>query len=403
MNDSPATAARPPRTNGQVIFAITLVHFSGDFFSSFIIPLLPLFADRFALTLAQVGVVTGLSRILAFIVQPLTGYLADRHRTRLFVLGGLSLVVLFVPLTGVAPGFLLLLLFVGLASIGSSMFHPTCAGMVPDYAGRKPGLSMSVFNTGGTLSFGVGPIFIAWYVGAYGLESMPWLMAPGAVVMAYLLGVLPPPRGEGLRELGFLGSMRDAFGGVWRPILVLWFIMVLRSYTGQSFFTFLPVLFVGEGYSLVSVGSMVSLFTVGGALSGILAGHLSDRIGFRKIFYVTHGLAAPAFLLMLSVSGRWVHVSAFLAGFLVLATLPLGVLMAQEMAPRGRSMVSSLMMGLAFGTGGMLAPLTGKLGDLFGVRPVLAVVGLIPLLTTALVPMLPERRTGRPLGRKATV
>jgi FSR family fosmidomycin resistance protein-like MFS transporter len=275
--------------------------------------------------------------------------------------------------------------------------------MVPDYAGRKPGLSMSVFNTGGTLSFGVGPIFIAWYVGAYGLESMPWLMAPGAVVMAYLLGVLPPPRGEGLRELGFLGSMRDAFGGVWRPILVLWFIMVLRSYTGQSFFTFLPVLFVGEGYSLVSVGSMVSLFTVGGALSGILAGHLSDRIGFRKIFYVTHGLAAPAFLLMLSVSGRWVHVSAFLAGFLVLATLPLGVLMAQEMAPRGRSMVSSLMMGLAFGTGGMLAPLTGKLGDLFGVRPVLAVVGLIPLLTTALVPMLPERRTGRPLGRKATV
>jgi len=400
MNHSPETAATPPRTNGQVIFAITLVHFSGDFFSSFIIPLLPLFADRFALTLAQVGLVTGLSRILAFIVQPLTGYLADRYRTRFFVLGGLSLVVLFVPLTGVAPGFRSLLLFVGLASIGSSMFHPTCAGMVPDYAGRKPGLSMSVFNTGGTLSFGVGPIFIAWYVGAYGLESMPWLMVLGAGVMAYLLGVLPPPRGEGLRELGFLGSMQDAFGGVWRPVLVLWFIMVLRSYTGQSFFTFLPVLFVGEGYSLVSVGAMVSLFTVGGALSGILAGHLSDRIGFRKIFYLTHGLATPAFLLMLNVSGRWVHVSAFLAGFLVLATLPLGVLMAQEMAPRGKSMVSSLMMGLAFGTGGMLAPLTGKLGDLFGVRPVLAIVGLVPLLTTALVPMLPERRSGLGLGRK---
>ncbi len=385
-------------SNGRVIFAITLVHFTGDFFSSFIIPLLPLFVDKFALTLAQAGLVTGVSRVLAFIVQPLTGYFADRYQTRLFVLGGLSLVFLFVPLTGVAPGFRVLLLFVAMASIGSSMFHPTCAGMVPDYAGRKPGLSMSLFNTGGTLSFGVGPIFIAWYVGMFGLAAMPWVIGLGLAVLVYLLRVLPPPRGEGLRELGFLGSMQDAFSGVWRPMVVLWFIMVLRSCTGQSFITFLPVLFASEGHSLVSVGSMVSLFTVGGAVSGIVAGHLSDRMGFRKIFYLTHSLSTPAFLFMLSAAGGWVHVGAFLAGFLVLATLPLGVLMAQEMAPRGKSMVSSLMMGLAFGTGGMLAPLIGKFGDLFGVRPVLIVVGLIPLLTTALVPMLPERRSGRILG-----
>ncbi len=398
MRASSETTGRLSRSNGQVIFAITLVHFTGDFFSSFIIPLLPLFVDKFALTLAQAGLVTGLSRILAFIVQPLTGYLADRYQSRLFALGGLSLVVVFVPLTGIAPSFWGFLLLVALGSVGSSMFHPTCAGMVPDYAGRKPGLSMSVFNTGGTLSFGVGPIFIAWYVGAYGLKAMPWVMAIGVGVLVYLLRVLPPPRGEGLRDLGFLGSMRDAFGEVWRPMLVLWFIMVLRSFTGQSFFTFLPVLFAREGYSLLSVGTMVSLFTVGGALSGIVAGHLSDRMGFRKIFYATHGLATPAFLLMLGVHGLWVHAGAFLAGFLVLATLPLGVLMAQEMAPKGKSMVSSLMMGLAFGTGGMMAPITGKLGDLFGVRPVLAVVGLIPLLTTVLVPMLPERRSGRDLG-----
>ncbi len=393
-------ASLTSNVNARVIFAITLVHFTGDFFSSFIIPLLPLFVDKFGLTLVQVGLVTGVSRVLAFIVQPLVGYFADRYQTRLFALGGLFLVVLFVPLTGVAPWFWLFLVLVALASIGSSMFHPTCAGMVPDYSGHKPGLSMSLFNTGGTLSFGVGPIFITWYVGAYGLDAMPWVTGLGLAVLIYLLGVLPAPRGEGLRDQGFLGSMRDAFGDAWRPILVLWFIMVLRSFTGQSFLTFLPVLFAREGYSLVSVGIMISLFTVGGALSGILAGHLSDRIGFRKIFYVTHGLSTPVFILMLNVTGNWVHAGAFLAGFLVLATLPLGVLMAQEMAPKGKSMVSSLMMGLAFGTGGMLAPVTGKLGDLFGVRPVLGLVALVPLMTLALIPLLPERRMGHILGSK---
>jgi len=390
------TAPFASGTNARVIFAITLVHFTGDFFSSFIIPLLPVFVDKYGLTLAQAGLVTGVSRVLAFIVQPGIGYFADRYRSRVFALGGLFVVILFVPLTGVASGFWLFLLFVALSSIGSSMFHPTCAGMVPDYAGSKPGLSMSLFNTGGTLSFGVGPIFIAWYVGRYGLEAMPWVMIVGLPVMVYLLKVLPPPKGEGLRSLGFIGSMKEAFGGVWRPMLVLWFIMVLRSYTGQSFFTFLPVLYAREGYSLISVGAMVSLFTVGGALSGIMAGYLSDRIGFRKIFYVTHGLSTPAFLLMLSVSGNWVHLGAFAAGALVLATLPLGVLMAQEMAPKGKSMVSSLMMGLAFGTGGMLAPLTGKLGDLYAVRPVLFFVALVPLITTLLVPLLPERPRARP-------
>lgn len=389
-----ASPASLPSANFLVIFAITLVHFTGDLFSSFITPLLPIFVDKFGLSLTQVGLVTAVSRILAFIVQPVTGYFADRYRTRLFTLGGLFLVVVFVPLTGVAPWFWSFLLLVALASIGSSMFHPTCAGMISDYAGEKPGLSMSLFNTGGTLSFGVGPVFIAWYVGVYGLEAMPWVMGLGLAALVYLLRVLPAPRGEGLRDLGFMGAMQDAFGGVWRSILVLWLIMVLRSFTGQSFFTFLPVLFAREGYSLMSVGAMVSFFTVGGAVGGVLAGFLSDRAGFRKIFYVSHGLSTPAFLLMLALPGKWVHAGAFLAGSLAMATLPLGVLMAQEMAPKGRTMASSLMMGLAFGTGGMLTPITGMLSDLFGIRSVLAVVAVVPLLSIALVPALPERRSG---------
>jgi len=169
--------------------------------------------------------------------------------------------------------------------------------------------------------------------------------------------------------------------------------MVMRSFAGQSFITFMPVLFVREGFSLVSVGTLVSMFTVAGAVSGIVAGHLSDRIGFKKIFYVTHGLATPAFLSMLYVPGYWVHLCSFFAGFFALATLPLCVLMAQEMAPRGKSMVSSLMMGLAFGTGGMLTPLTGMMADLFAIRPVLTAVALVPLLTVGLIPLLPERRT----------
>jgi FSR family fosmidomycin resistance protein-like MFS transporter len=64
--------------------------------------------------------------------------------------------------------------------------------------------------------------------------------------------------------------------------------------------------------------------------------------------------------------------------------------MAQELAPRGRSMASSLMMGLAFGAGGMMAPVTGMLADIFSIRPVLLCLAIIPFLTIGLIFFLPE-------------
>ena len=259
--------------------------------------------------------------------------------------------------------------------------------MVSQYAGSHFGLSMALFNLGGTLSFGLGPIFIAFFVHSWGLESSPVTMVFGLVLMAFLYKIVPLPTTEGLANLGFMGSIKEAFGAVWKPIFIIWAIMVLRSFVGQVFMTFLPIYYSREGFSLLSLGTIVSIFTVAGALSGVAAGHFSDRFGFKPVFFVSHGLATPSLYLLLLLPGDWAYVSAFLAGFFVMASLPLGVTMAQEIAPKGKSMVSSLMMGLAWGTGGMMTPLAGKMADLFSIRPVLAVLAVIPLLT---------RRTHRP-------
>jgi len=384
--------------SGKVIFALTLIHFSGDFFSSFVTPLLPTLAHTFSLSLTQVGLLTGINRFMAFLVQPSVGYLADNYHTRIFVLGGPLMAICFIPLIGIAPGFFTLILFVALGSIGSSMFHPVCAGMVSTYAGRHFGFSMSIFNMGGTLAFAVGPLFITTFVRNYGLRALPLTMVIGLAIMALLVRIVPTPQSEGLSERGFMGSLREAFGSAWRYVLLLWAIMVLRSYVGQSFMTFVPILYTKHGYSLVSVGAIVSLFTLAGALSGLLAGHLSDRVGYRPIFLVAHFLTTPCLLLFLHPAGTGVYFAAFLSGFMALATLPLGVAMAQELAPKGKSMVSSLMMGLAFGTGGMMAPLTGKLADIYSIQAVLGILAFIPLASIALILLLPGRIGGEGNG-----
>ena len=75
----------PSRTYWKILIALILVHFSGDFYSAFINPLFPVFMDRMGLSLTQVGLLAGISRFLMFIVQPVSGYWADRHPSRSFI------------------------------------------------------------------------------------------------------------------------------------------------------------------------------------------------------------------------------------------------------------------------------------------------------------------------------
>lgn len=384
------------KTNIRILFALTLVHFTGDFYSSFTTPLYPLFIQKMGLSLAQIGIISGVTRLLAFIVQPSVGYLADRYSTRLFMMVGVLLPIVCIPLSGITTGFWLLLLVVALGSFGSSMFHPSVTGLVPLYSGGKAGFAMSVFNTGGTLAFGVGPLFITWYAGRFGLEAMPLTMVFGILVLFYLYRVVPAPQSEGMRHLGFFGSIRESLGDAWRTIALIWLVMVLRAIVGQSVMTFMSEYFVRRGFSIFSAGIIFTLFVMAGTFSGLAAGHISDRIGFKPVFFVAHALIAPVLILFIRLQGAWVYAGAVAAGAVVLATLPLGVALAQTLAPRGRSMVASLMMGFAFGLGGVVSPLVGKLMDAFSIQSVLTGTSLLALATLPLIALFPGKAKQEP-------
>ena len=380
------------KANIKILFALTLVHFTGDFYSSFISPLFPLFIAKMGLSLTQIGIISGASLFLSFIVQPTVGYLADRYDTRNFILLGLMMPIIFIPLSGAASGFWLLLLLVALGSIGSSMFHPSVTGMVPLYSGHKAGFAMSIFNTGGTLAFGLGPLFITWYAERFGLNALPLTIIFGLGVAWYLYLIVPVPQSEGLRRLGFLGSVRESLGSVWKVVVCIWLVMVLRAIIGQSFSTFIPILFVRKGYSVMSAGVIISIFTVAGSISGLIAGHISDRVGYRPVFIFAYVFMAPVLLIFLRLQGGWVYIGAFFAGAMILATMPLGVALAQSLAPKGRSMVASLMMGFAVGLGGIISPVVGKLADIYSIHNVLIGVSLLPLLGLPLIALFPRKR-----------
>jgi len=90
-------------------------------------------------------------------------------------------------------------------------------------------------------------------------------------------------------------------------------------------------------------------------------------------------------------------------GFLLQSTLPVNVTFAQMIAPISAATVSSLMMGFAWGTGGISVPFVGMLADRIGIERTLVAMAFLPLVAAICAMPLPSGRFGHVPSRPADV
>jgi len=206
---------------------------TGDFYAAFLTPLLPLFVDKLGLTLTQVGLLAASAGSWPLWSNPRPVTLRTIITHAFSFWAGPLLATVFMPLIGVAPSYLVLILFVCMGSIGVSMFHPTAAGMVSQYAGSVSACPWP-FLTLGELS----PL--GWV-----RSSSPFSFTPGdwsppgdhgvrPCAHGFLFKIVPLRTTEGLGDLGFMGSIKEAFGAVWKPIFTIWSIRFSGPLSGRS-------------------------------------------------------------------------------------------------------------------------------------------------------------------------
>ena len=92
-----------------------------------------------------------------------------------------------------------------------------------------------------------------------------------------------------------------------------------------------------------------------------------------------------------------------LGGVVLLSTVPVNVVMAQNLVPHSASVVSALMMGLAWGVGGMFVPLIGRIADAAGLGRALMVVAFLPLIGFVVAVFLPRQRAAEPVAAQSSV
>ena len=96
-------------------------------------------------------------------------------------------------------------------------------------------------------------------------------------------------------------------------------------------------------------------------------------------------MAAVPFLVAAPLLHGWAFLVVLAAGgFFLQSTLPVNVTFGHQLAPVSAATVSSLMMGFAWGTGGLAVPLVGMLADRVDIAPALMIMGLAPLAAAAL-------------------
>jgi FSR family fosmidomycin resistance protein-like MFS transporter len=247
---------------------------------------------------------------------------------------------------------------------------------------------MSFHITSGTLGQAIAPLAFAPFVQHYGIGATPILMIPAlAILSSVLLRRIPAvERLQGRHEAGGIGALRPYA----RPLALLYFIVVLRTLTAMSFSTFVPVMLTQRGFSLAQAGGAVSVYLFAVGLGGFFGGPAADRFGARRVIIISL-LSSVPFLMMAPQLAGWPFVAVLaIGGFLLQSTLPVNVTFGQTLAPISAATVSSLMMGFAWGMGGLAVPFVGMLADRIGIDYTLMVMSIVPVVASVLALPLPS-------------
>jgi FSR family fosmidomycin resistance protein-like MFS transporter len=369
------------------ILLMAATHFAVDGYSNIFAPLLPLLIPHLGLSLAAAGTLTMCFQLAASVSQLGFGHLADRWRPRLLLVTGPFVCVAGLSLVGLAPTALVLGIILVLGGLGGAAFHPPAAALVHRLAGDRQGFAMALHITGGSLGFSLGPLLFAPAIQQMGLAWSPVVALPGLLWLAWFLRHVPTlEESQGSRADGGFPALRPYAG----TLTLLYLVVVLRTLASLSFATFVPVMLTRRGLSVSAAAATISCYLFASSLGGFAGGPLADRFGAKRVIALSLVASVP-FLMLAPLLHGWAFVVVLAAGGLFLqSTLPVNVTFGQQLAPVSAATVASLMMGFAWGTGGLAVPLVGMLADRIDIAPTLIVMGMLPLAAAACAWPLPS-------------
>ena len=293
------------RSNSKALTTACGAHIVHDGMHDTIFVLLPLWAEAFGLSYAQVGLLkSAYSGALAIFQMP-AGLLSERIGERQLLAGGTVLAGGGYAMFGQAQGFLSLFVIIVLTGIASAVQHPLGSAIISktyDASARRAALGVYNFSgdvgkVAAVLAVGSAATIVGWQSSTFGLGVV--VIGVGIAVYFALGSLQLVDENAGLVKSVDAGAATASGWGFSdaRGYSLLSGIHILDSACRTGVLTFLPFVLMGKGASAATVGLAVALIFAGGAAGKLICGLLGARFGILKTVVVTEIATAGLILL----------------------------------------------------------------------------------------------------------
>jgi FSR family fosmidomycin resistance protein-like MFS transporter len=378
-----------------VLFAMSFAHLLNDTIQSLLPALYPVIKESFALSYAQIGIITLAFQITASLLQPVVGLVADKRPMPYSLMTGMGFTCVGVLLLASAPSYALLLVAAVFIGLGSSVFHPESSRVARMAAGKKRGLAQSVFQVGGNAGSAMGPLLAAFVIVVIGQSGIAWFTIIPLVGMVILWKVggwyrlqiaeHTAARKRNPIEISLPYSRRRiAFTIV--ILLLLIFSKQFYMTSLMNYYTFYLIKVFGVPVPTAQIYLFFYLFSI--AVGTLAGGWLSDRFGRKTIIWFSILGALPFTLILPYADLLWTAILTLMIGLIMASSMSVIVVFAQDLIPGKVGMVSGLFLGFAFGMSGLGAALLGQLADHTSLEFVYRICSFLPAmgLVTAFLP-----------------
>lgn len=380
-----------------ILGAVALVHLLNDLTQAMLPSIYPMLKAQFGLSFTQVGLITLVFQCTASLLQPWIGLYTDRKPMPFLLPLGMCATLVGVLLMSVAASFPALLVAAALIGVGSSTFHPEASRVARLASGGRFGFAQSLFQVGGNIGSALGPLLAAGIIVGRGQGNIAWFAALVVVAIAVLVRVsrwhrdhlASLPRKAAAPALSPLSQGRVV--GALAVLALLVFSKYIYMSSLTSYYTF--YLIDKFGVSVASAQMYLFLFLAAVAAGTFMGGPIGDRIGRKRVIWMSILGAAPFTLMLPYVDLLWTAILSVVIGFVISSAFSAIVVFAQELMPGKVGMIAGIFFGLMFGVSGIGAAAMGHLADVAGIAYVYKLCSYLPLLgmLTVLLPNM-ERR-----------
>ena len=375
----------------RYLLAATFGHFSVDMYSGMLPLILLALTPLLGLTYSQVGFASMIYSLAGSLSQPFFGWLGDRRGARPMAVLGVAAIATTVGVMRFVDDYAVLIALAIIAGLGSGAFHPQGAMLAAHAPPTQRGAAASVFMLGGNTGFAFGPILNTAIFAATG-ECMPETLAALGLAQAAVVFWALASRPRVDYRAPSATTPPTARRAAISVIVVLMLVMFLRAWVSSSVSTYVPQVFRSFGYSNADAGNVLFSVLLPLAIGGLIGGTLSDKIGRRSVLITTTLLCGHAFWLLLHVGGASVYVAGVILGLTMGASMPVTLVMAQSLVPRGMGLMSGIVLGFTFISGAIGVAISGVLADQIGLLQTLNINAALPVVAAVLALLLPDDR-----------